>query len=127
MRKRHRKRKRKCKHCGKMYLPDLRTRDRQKHCSAPECQRASKAWRQRRWYYSEKGAEYRDPAYNKQRVQEWRKAHPSDERIEDQQGGLQIGHGLAQALAVLRRIQQQARGRVRPPPRRCLRVGGARR
>ena len=76
MRKRHRKRKRKCKHCGKMYLPDPRTRDRQKHCSAPECRRASKAWRQRRWYYSEKGAEYRDPEYNKQRVQEWRKAHP---------------------------------------------------
>ena len=68
--KRRRKRKRKCKHCGEMYLPDPRTRDRQRHCSKPECKRASKAWRQRRWYYSAKGAEYRDTEYNKQRVRE---------------------------------------------------------
>ena len=76
MKQKRRRRKRKCRHCGKMYLPDPRTADRQKHCSAPECKRASKAWRQRRWYYSEKGSEYRDSEYNKDRVRQWRKAHP---------------------------------------------------
>ena len=76
MGKRRRRRKRKCLNCGEMYLPDPRTVDRQRHCSKAECRRASKTWRQRRWYYSEKGAEYRDPGYNKQRVQEWRRAHP---------------------------------------------------
>ena len=76
MGKRRRRRKRKCLNCGEMYQPDPRTADRQRHCTKAECRRASKAWRQRRWYYSEKGAEYRDPEYNKQRVREWRRTHP---------------------------------------------------
>ena len=71
-----RRRKRKCLHCGQFFLPDPRTHDRQRHCSAPDCRRASKAWRQRRWLSKEQNRDYfRDPA-NTARVQQWRKDHP---------------------------------------------------
>lgn len=71
-----RRRRRKCLHCGQFFLPDPRTHDRQKHCSAAPCRRASKRWRQQRWLSKEQNRDYfRDPA-NTARVQQWRKAHP---------------------------------------------------
>ena len=76
MKQRRRRRQRTCRHCKKLYLPDARTRDRQKHCSAPECKRASKAWRQRRWLNNPAGRNYFREPDNVERVQQWRKAHP---------------------------------------------------
>ena len=76
MKQRRRRRQRTCRHCKKLYLPDPRTRDRQKHCSAPECKCASKAWRQRRWVNSPAGRNYFREPDNVERVQQWRKAHP---------------------------------------------------
>jgi len=57
-------------------MPDARHFRDQKYCTKPECRRASKLASQRRWYYSEKGADHRDPEENKRRVREWRAAHP---------------------------------------------------
>ena len=39
----------KCLHCKMLFVPDYRNRGRQKYCSAPECQKASKRARQQRW------------------------------------------------------------------------------
>ena len=76
MNKRKRKRKHKCLHCGKLYIPDPRTIDRQKHCSAPECKRASKAWRQHRWLNKTENKDYFRGSQNTDRVQTWRRSHP---------------------------------------------------
>lgn len=57
-------------------MPEPRRFRDQKFCLKLECRRASKHDSQRRWYYSEKGAEYRNSEYNQQRVREWRAAHP---------------------------------------------------
>lgn len=71
-----RKKKRKCLHCDKMYLPDARTRDRQKHCSAPDCKRASKKDSQRRWLSKPENKDYFRGPENTARVTEWRGNHP---------------------------------------------------
>jgi len=76
MRQKRRGRKRKCRHCEKMYLPDPRTRDRQKHCSVPECQQASKSWRQQRWLNQPENRDYFRGPHHVLKTQEWRKAHP---------------------------------------------------
>lgn len=73
---RKRRRKRKCKCCGELYLPDARHFHDQQYCSEPGCRKASKRASQRKWLMSEKGAEYRDPEESKRRVREWRVAHP---------------------------------------------------
>ncbi len=67
---------RKCLHCGQMYSPDPRTRDRQQHCSLPACKKASKAWRQRRWLSKPQNQDYFRGPTNVQRTQQWREAHP---------------------------------------------------
>jgi hypothetical protein len=73
---RKRSRKRKCKHCGQLYMPDARHLRDQQYCGAPSCRIASKRASHRRWLSSPKGAEYRDPVENKRRVCQWRKANP---------------------------------------------------
>ena len=76
MHKRKRKRRRNCLHCSELFLPDPRTRDRQKFCSKPACKRASKAQRQLRWLSKPENQDYFSGPENVTRVQEWRKAHP---------------------------------------------------
>jgi hypothetical protein len=58
-----------------LYMPDVRHFRDQNYCIKPDCRHASKLASHRRWYRSEKGAEYRDPEENKRRVREWRKKH----------------------------------------------------
>ena len=71
-----RRRKRKCLHCREFYLPDARTHGRRRFCSAPDCKRASKAWRQRRWLHKPENRKYFGDEKNITRVQDWRQAHP---------------------------------------------------
>ena len=69
-------RRRKCRHCGELFLPDPRNLRHQHYCSKPECRRASKAASQRRWLSKPANRDYfRGPA-NVQRVRAWRDAHP---------------------------------------------------
>ena len=76
MSKQKRVRKRKCLGCGKLFVPDPRTRDRQRFCSELECKRASKARRQRRWLDKPENRDYFSGPENVERVREWRKEHP---------------------------------------------------
>lgn len=71
-----RTRRRKCKHCGKLFTPDPRNATRQRYCSQPECRRASKASSQRRWLQKPENRDYFRGPYNVKRVQRWRKDHP---------------------------------------------------
>jgi hypothetical protein len=73
---RPRRRKRKCKSCGALYMPDARHIRDQHYCSKPACQTASKRASHERWLHSGKGAEYRDPEENKRRVRGWRESTP---------------------------------------------------
>jgi len=69
------KRRRKCKHCRKLYHSDHRVRH-QKYCSAPACQKASKLASQARWLSNPKNKNYFHGKANVLRTQAWRKKHP---------------------------------------------------
>jgi|WetSurSiteA1Bulk_404760.scaffolds.fasta_scaffold07084_4 hypothetical protein len=69
-------RKRKCKHCKELFLPDPRNVKRQKHCSKPLCQKASKAESQRRWLEKPENQDYFRGPDQVERVRIWRAAHP---------------------------------------------------
>ena len=73
---RQRRRKRKCKCCRELYMPDARHFNDQKYCGKAGCRRSGKQASQRRWLMSDKGVEYRDPEENRRRVREWRAVHP---------------------------------------------------
>lgn len=70
------KRRRRCLHCNELYRPDPRTLDRQRHCSAPECRRASKAKAQARWRAKSENRDYFKGPEQVARVRRWRDAHP---------------------------------------------------
>ena len=69
-------RRRKCKHCGRLFSPDPRNATRQRYCSSPECRRVSKASSQKRWLQKPENRDYFRGPHNVARVQSWRKAHP---------------------------------------------------
>ena len=71
-----RRRRRKCRHCGRLYEPDPRNRYHQRYCPQLACRQASKTASQRRWRASSKGRDYFRGRANVLRVQAWRKAHP---------------------------------------------------
>lgn len=70
------KRKKKCRHCKKIFIPDPRNAHKQKYCADGACRSASKAASQARWRESEKGRDYFRGPENVHRVQEWRKSNP---------------------------------------------------
>jgi hypothetical protein len=69
-------RRRKCRHCGRLYEPDPRNRWHQMFCSQAPCQQASKRASQRRWARSALGRAYFRRPKNAQRVRLWRERHP---------------------------------------------------
>lgn len=73
MRKRIR---RKCLHCGELFLPDPRSADRQRYCSSPECKRAAKRARQQKWHGKPENRDYFKGPDQVARVQRWRKENP---------------------------------------------------
>jgi len=66
----------KCLHCKKIFVPDYRNRGRQRYCSTPECQAASKQASQRQWLSKPGNRDYFCGPENVQRVQDWRAEHP---------------------------------------------------
>jgi hypothetical protein len=72
-----------------LFAPDYRNRGRQKYCSTPECQQASKRARQQRWLSKPENQDHFRGAENVQRVQEWRKAHPGYWKRSPRAGTLQ--------------------------------------
>ena len=71
-----RKRRTKCLCCGHLYRADARNRGRQRYCSKPDCQRASKARSQRRWLQKPENQNYFRDAENAARVRGWQGSHP---------------------------------------------------
>jgi hypothetical protein len=69
-------RRRKCKSCLKLFLPDPCNHRHQRYCSAPRCKRASKAASQARWLRKPENQGYfRDP-WHAARVRTWRSRNP---------------------------------------------------
>ena len=66
----------KCRCCKRLFLPDPRTKGRQRFCSLEACQRASKATSQRRWLSKHGNGDYFRGPGEVQRVQKWRRNHP---------------------------------------------------
>jgi hypothetical protein len=81
----------KCLHCKEKHICDYRNRGRQRYCSKPECQKASKAASQRQWAGRKENEKYFCGAENCERVRLWRKAHPGywRKRKASQQDALQ--------------------------------------
>ncbi len=69
-------RKRKCKKCCELFLPDSHNIKKQQYCSKPDCRKASKAAAQARWLAKRENRNYFRSSENVQRVQEWRAKHP---------------------------------------------------
>ena len=69
-------RRRKCRHCGKLFLPDPRNATRQRYCFHPQCRKASKASSQKRWLQKPENRDYFRGPDNVDRVRRWRKDHP---------------------------------------------------
>ena len=68
--------KRKCLCCGDFFPPDHRNVRHQHYCSKPACRKESKAQSQRRWQQRPENQNYFRGPENRQRVKDWRKAHP---------------------------------------------------
>jgi hypothetical protein len=69
-------RRKRCRFCGKLFLPDPRLKTRQSACSAPECQRARRKENQESWLERHPG--YFDGRYFN--TKDWRRAHPDYQR-----------------------------------------------
>ena len=69
-------RKRKCKNCHAIFLPDPRNINRQRYCSKKECRKVSKKASQRKWLNQPQNRDYFRCSVNTRRVQQWREAHP---------------------------------------------------
>jgi hypothetical protein len=68
--------KKSCRHCKKLFLPNPRNATRQEYCFKPECRGASKADSQKRWTEKPENRNYFCGPINVQRVQQWRKENP---------------------------------------------------
>jgi hypothetical protein len=66
----------KCCHCGQLFLPDARNFRRQRYCTKPACRKASKADSQQRWLQQPENRDYFRGHEHVARVQRWRAAHP---------------------------------------------------
>ncbi len=67
-----RTKKKRCRNCKKLFIPDHRNRERQKYCEKAECRKTSKAASQRRWFNKPENKDYFSGQVNVQRVQRWR-------------------------------------------------------
>jgi len=68
--------KKKCRHCKRLFIPNYRNRGRQKYCKNAECQKASKAASQKKWLNKSENKDYFQGPENVQRVQQWREQNP---------------------------------------------------
>lgn len=68
--------KKRCRHCRDLFLPDARNQGRQKYCERSECQVASKVASQKRWLNKPENQDYFKGPAHVERVREWRKKNP---------------------------------------------------
>ena len=65
----------KCRNCNDLFIPDPRNAKRQKYCHKSECRKASKAASQRHWLQKPENQDYFCGPDNVKRVQLWREAN----------------------------------------------------
>jgi len=68
--------KKKCRHCRQLFVPDPRNYDRQKYCREPACRAVSKSASQKKWMSKPENRNYFKGSENVERVREWRKKNP---------------------------------------------------
>ena len=66
----------KCRNCKELFIPDPRNIKRQKYCCKPPCRKASKAASQNRWLQKPENHGYFTGPKNVKRVQLWREDNP---------------------------------------------------
>ena len=69
-------RRRKCKSCHDLFMPDLRHLKRQKFCNKPGCKVASKKHSQQKWLDTPTNRDYFSGSEHVTRVQQWRQDNP---------------------------------------------------
>ncbi len=77
----------KCRHCHRLFVPDHRNKNRQRYCKKPECRKASKADSQKRWNQKPENVDYFRGPDNVERVQQWRKDNPGYWRKKPENSG----------------------------------------
>ena len=80
----------KCRHCHQLFIPDPRNKDRQNYCRQPACRKASKADSQHRWLQKIENHDYFRGPEHVRRVQRWRAEHPGYWRCKSQNGRLAL-------------------------------------
>ncbi len=65
--------KKQCRHCRRVFIPDHRNRDRQNYCRKTECRKASKAASQKKWLSKPENTDYFKGTDHVERAQAWRK------------------------------------------------------
>jgi hypothetical protein len=67
---------RKCLNCHCFFKPDPRTQGKQKYCLNPDCRKAGKAARQKKWLSKRQNRDYFKGSANVHRVRCWRAKNP---------------------------------------------------
>ena len=70
-------RKRKCRCCKDLFVPDHRPTRRQRYCAKEKCRSASKAASQRRWLAKPENRNYFSGPEHVERKRRWRAEHPA--------------------------------------------------
>ena len=70
------KRRCKCLNCNELFLPDYRSRERQRFCAKPDCRKASRRESQQAWLGKPGNQDYFRDAKNAKRVRDWQEEHP---------------------------------------------------
>ncbi len=81
--------KKRCRNCRRLFIPDPRNINSQEYCFKPECRKASKKASQGKWLNKPENKEYFRGPENVKRVQEWRKDNPGYWKREKKQPALQ--------------------------------------
>ncbi|MBW2220659.1 MAG: hypothetical protein JRF40_14405 [Deltaproteobacteria bacterium] len=68
--------KKRCKNCKRLFIPDYRNRNRQNYCKRDKCRKASKVASQEKWVDKPENRNYFRGPENVQRVQDWRRQNP---------------------------------------------------
>jgi len=66
----------KCRNCKALFVPDPRKKGQHFYCKKDECRKASKAASQKKWLNKPENRDYFCGPDNVKRVQEWRKKNP---------------------------------------------------
>lgn len=105
----------KCLHCKKIFVPDYRNRGRQKYCSNPECQAASKQASQQEWLGKPDNRDYFRGPENVQRVQQWRAEHPGYWKRRPRKPGGTLQDSCSAQVAVNEELPQKQAPQVSRP------------